>query len=96
MCEKLQTFSVEGTELNRAKVDDYVGRSLILVTALSPQVGYDKASAIVHKADDELTALREAALALGVDAGEFDRIVDPKKLIGNPRHDLGLNGERTN
>lgn len=90
MCEKLRTFSVEGTTLDTDKVSDYVGRSLMLVTALSPHIGYDKASAIAHKADDDGSTLRSAALALGVSAAEFDRIVDPKTMIGNPRRDLGL------
>jgi fumarate hydratase class II len=90
MCEKLRTFSVEGTTLDTAKVSDYVGRSLALVTALSPYIGYDKASAISHKADDEGTSLREAALALGVSAADFDRIVVPATMVGNPSRDLGL------
>jgi fumarate hydratase class II len=89
-CEKLRTFSIEGTELDRAKVDGYVGLSLMLVTALSPVIGYDKASAISHKADREGTSLRDAALALGVSAADFDRIVQPKTMVGNPRRDLGL------
>jgi fumarate hydratase class II len=97
-CEKLRTFSVEGTKLDTDKVSDYVGRSLMLVTALSPHIGYDKASAIAHKADDEGTSLREAALALGVSADDVDRIVDPRAMVGNPRRDLGLehagNGHR--
>ena len=88
-CEKLRTFSVEGTQLDQAKVSDYVGRSLMLVTALSPHIGYDKASAIAHKADDDGTTLREAALALGVSASNFDRIVDPCTMVGDPRRDLG-------
>jgi fumarate hydratase class II len=88
--DKLRRYSVEGTELDYAEVSDYVGRSLMLVTALSPHVGYDKASAIAHKADDEASTLREAALALGVSAADFDRIVDPKTMVGNPRRDLGL------
>ena len=92
-CEKLRRYSVEGTELDRDKVSDYVGRSLMLVTALSPSIGYDKASAIAHKADDEGTSLREAALALGVSAADFDRIVDPKTMVGDPRRDLGLESE---
>jgi fumarate hydratase class II len=65
-------------------------RSLMLVTALSPRVGYDKASAIAHKADDEGTTLRQAALALWVSPTDFDRIVVPKAMIGAPRRDLGL------
>ncbi len=62
----------------------------MLVTALSPHIGYDKASAIAHKADGDGTSLRESALALGVSAANFDRIVDPKTMVGRPRRDLGL------
>jgi fumarate hydratase class II len=89
-CDKLRRYSVEGTELDREKVREYVGRSLMLVTALSPHIGYDKASAIAHKADEDGSTLREAALALGVPASEFDRIVDPEAMVGDPRRDLGL------
>jgi fumarate hydratase class II len=88
--DKLRRYSIEGTELDRDKVDDDVGRSLMLVTALSPHIGYDKASAIAHKADREGSTLRAAALALGVAAADFDRIVDPRKMVGDPRRDLGL------
>jgi fumarate hydratase class II len=96
--EKLRRYSIEGTQLDRDKIDDYVGRSLMLVTALSPHIGYDKASAIAHKADNEGTTLRQAALSLGVSSADFDRIVDPKAMVGNPRRDLGLeqrNGKTT-
>jgi fumarate hydratase, class II len=79
-------------QIGRDAVADYVGRSLMLVTALSPVIGYDKALAIAHKADDEGTSLREAALALGVSADDFDRIVQPKTMVGDPRRDLGLEG----
>jgi fumarate hydratase class II len=89
-CDKLRRYSIEGTQLDRDKIEQYVTRSLMLVTALSPHIGYDKASAIAHKADDEGTDLREAALASGVSATEFDRIVVPAAMIGNPRRDLGL------
>jgi fumarate hydratase class II len=88
--EKLRRYSIEGTKLDQAKVTDYVGRSLMLVTALSPHIGYDKASAIAHKADDEGTTLREAALARGVSAADFDDIVKPETMVGDPRSDLGL------
>lgn len=55
----------------------------MLVTALSPVIGYDKASAIAHKANDEGTTLREAALATGyIDAAEFDKVVDPRQMVG--------------
>jgi fumarate hydratase class II len=89
-CEKLRLYGVEGTKLDREKVEEYVGRSLMLVTALSPEIGYDKASAIAHKADDDGSTLREAALASGVDATDFDRIVEPRVMVGDPHRDLGL------
>jgi fumarate hydratase, class II len=83
-CEKLRHFSVEGTRLNRTRIDEMVDRSLMLVTALSPVIGYDKASAIAHKANDEDLSLKEAALALGyVDERRFDEIVDPRKMVGH-------------
>jgi fumarate hydratase class II len=88
--DKLRRYSIEGTELDQETVRDDVGRSLMLVTALSPKIGYDKASAIAHKADDDGSTLREAALALGVSAADFDRIVDPRTMVGDPRRDLGL------
>jgi fumarate hydratase class II len=60
-----------------------VNRSLMLVTALSPVIGYDKASVIAHKANDQGTTLREAALASGyISAADFDRIVDPAAMTG--------------
>ncbi len=57
------------------------------VTALSPVIGYDKASAITHKAQDEGTTLREAALAGGVGAEEFDKVV-PEDMVRDPKKDL--------
>jgi fumarate hydratase, class II len=82
-CEKLRHFSVDGTRLNRQHIDEMVGRSLMLVTALSPVIGYDKASAIAHKANDEGLTLREAALKSGyIDAKRFDEVVDPAKMVG--------------
>jgi fumarate hydratase, class II len=83
-CDKLRRFSIEGTRLNRKRIDEAVGRSLMLVTALSPVIGYDKASAIAHKANDDDLTLREAALRSGyIDAKRFDEIVDPKKMTGH-------------
>jgi fumarate hydratase, class II len=82
--EKLWLFSVEGTRLNRKRIDEMVGRSLMLVTALAPVIGYDKASAIAHKANDEDLSLREAALQSGdIDAERFDATVDPAKMVGH-------------
>ncbi len=83
-CEKFRRFSVEGTRLNRARIDELLGRSLMLVTALSPVIGYDKASAIAHKANDDGLTLKEAALRSGfIDEKRFDEIVDPKKMVGH-------------
>ncbi|MER8071760.1 class II fumarate hydratase [Streptomyces sp. NPDC094034] len=80
--EKLRTYCVEGTEPHREQIDEYLSRSLMLVTALSPEIGYDKASSIAHRADGEGTTLREAALDSGyISAEDFDRIVDPRKMV---------------
>src|ERR1700726_845457 len=75
-------FLVEGTKPNLKKINEYVERSLMLVTALSPVIGYDKASKIAHYALDNDLTLRVAALKLGfVTEDEFDRIVDPSKMV---------------
>ena len=64
------------------RINEYVERSLMLVTALAPVIGYDKASKIAHYAMDHDLTLKEAALKLGfVSAAEFDRIVDPAKMV---------------
>jgi fumarate hydratase, class II len=82
-CDKLRQYCIEGTELNRDQIGKYVNRSLMLVTALSPVIGYDKASAIAHQANDQGTTLREAALASGYISGaDFDRIVNPSAMVG--------------
>ena len=76
--------------LDRSRIDKFVGESLMLVTVLSPVIGYDKASAIAHYALDHNTTLRDAALKEAfVSAEEFHRIVDPRKMVGNPHRDLG-------
>jgi fumarate hydratase class II len=75
-------FLVEGTRPNRKKISEYVHRSLMLVTALAPVIGYDKASAIAHFAAEHDLTLKEAALKLGhVDEATFDRVVDPAKMV---------------
>ncbi|GAX57916.1 MULTISPECIES: class II fumarate hydratase [Streptomyces] len=82
-CAKMLEYCIEGTELNRDQIDSYLTRSLMLVTALSPVIGYDNASNIAHKAQEEGTTLREAALASGyIGADDFDRIVDPAAMVG--------------
>jgi fumarate hydratase class II len=81
-CTNFRKFLVEGTEPNRKKIEEYVERSLMLVTALAPVIGYDKASQIAHHAADHDLTLKEAALKLGfVSEAEFDRVVDPAKMV---------------
>jgi fumarate hydratase class II len=81
-CTNFRRFLIEGTRPNLKKIREYVERSLMLVTALSPVIGYDKASKIAHYAMDNDLTLKAAALKLGfVDEAEFDRIVDPAKMV---------------
>jgi fumarate hydratase, class II len=81
-CTNFNKFLVEGTKPNLKKIKEYVDRSLMLVTALAPVIGYDKASQIAHYAMDHDLTLKEAALKLGfVTEEEFDRVVDPAKMV---------------
>jgi fumarate hydratase class II len=81
-CTNFRRFLVEGTRPNRKKIKEYVDRSLMLVTALAPVIGYDKASKIAHHAMDHDLTLKEATLQLGfVSEEEFDRVVDPAKMV---------------
>jgi fumarate hydratase, class II len=81
-CINFRKFLVEGTQPNPKKIAEYVERSLMLVTALSPVVGYDKASEIAHYALDNDLTLKAAALKLGyVTEAEFDRVVDPAQMV---------------
>ena len=83
-CEKFREFSVEGTELNREKIQGYVDGSVMLVTALSPVIGYQNAAHIAEKAIADGTTLREAALASGkVDAALYDKTIVPLDMIGH-------------
>ncbi len=82
-CQKFRTYSVEGTTLDENKIASFVENSLMLVTALSPVIGYQKAAHISESADAEGTTLREAALKSGfVDEATFDRVVDPGSMVG--------------
>jgi fumarate hydratase, class II len=81
-CGNFRRFLVEGTEPNHRKIQEYVERSLMLVTALAPVIGYDKASKIAHHAADHDLTLKQAALQLGfVSEEQFDRVVDPAKMV---------------
>ncbi|MEK7687041.1 MAG: class II fumarate hydratase, partial [Pseudomonadota bacterium] len=81
-CTNFRKFLVEGTKPNLKKIKEYVDRSLMLVTALAPVIGYDKASKIAHYAMDNDLTLKAAALKLGfVTEAEFDKVVDPRKMV---------------
>ncbi len=81
-CHNFSRFLVAGMQPNQKQINAFVERSLMLVTALSPIVGYDKASQVAHYALDHDLTLKEAALKLGyVSADEFDQVVDPAKMV---------------
>jgi fumarate hydratase class II len=74
-------YLIEGTKPNLKKIQEYVDRSLMLVTALTPVIGYDKSSEIAHYAMEHDTTLKSAALQLGyVTEEEFDRVVVPARM----------------
>ena len=80
-CAGFVDYLVEGITLNRERIDRYVRESLMLVTALSPHIGYDRAAKVAHAAYEEETSLREAAVKLGFLSGdEFDRLVRPEAM----------------
>ena len=83
-CEKFRTFSVEGTQLDEKRIAVFVENSLMLVTALSPVIGYQKAAHIAEVAEAQGSTLREAALKSGdVDETTFDRVVDARAMTGH-------------
>jgi fumarate hydratase class II len=80
-CRSFREHCVEGMALDRERIQANVDNSLMLVTALSPKIGYDKSAEIAHKAHHEGTSLREAALKLGhLTAEQFDDWVKPEKM----------------
>ena len=80
MCDHFREFMVEGTKLNTAKLKENIDRSVMMVTALSPVIGYDKAAAISYYAIDHDLTLKQAALAKGVSEELYDRVVIPLAL----------------
>jgi fumarate hydratase class II len=81
-CTNFRKYLIEGTQPNYKRIKEHVERSLMLVTALVPVIGYDKASKIAHYATEHDLTLKEAALRLGfISEAEFDRIVDPAKMV---------------
>jgi fumarate hydratase class II len=88
MCDHFRKFMVEGAKLNEPKLKENIERSVMMVTALSPIIGYDKASVISHYAIDHDLTLKQAALANGVTEDLFDRVVDPLALTRGGSADL--------
>jgi fumarate hydratase class II len=85
-CNNFTDFLLDGLEPNRKKIDYFLQQSLMLVTALSPKIGYDKAAEVAHMAMEKDLTLKDACLQLGyICAEEFDQIVDPHKMA----HPLG-------
>ena len=83
VCEKFRRYSVEGTRINKQKVAQHVGESVMLVTALSPTIGYDRASKIAHYAMDHGLTPKGAALKNGLDEKKYDQIVNPHEMVGH-------------
>ena len=88
MCDHLREFMVEGTKLNQAKLTEDIDRSVMMVTALLPVIGYDKASVISYYAIDHDLTLKQAALANGVSEDLFDRVVNPLALTRGGSADI--------
>jgi len=83
VCRTFREFCVEGLKPNLERIAELVDRSLMLVTALSPKIGYDKAADIAKKAHHEGTTLKEAALSLGyLTEAEYDDAVRPERMVG--------------
>jgi fumarate hydratase class II len=81
-CGTFRRYAVEGLEADRLRIKQHLDNSLMLVTALNPLIGYDKAAEVAKKAHGEGTTLREACLALGYLSGEeFDRVVRPENMV---------------
>jgi fumarate hydratase, class II len=88
MCDHFRKFMVDGAQLNERKLDENIDRSVMMVTALSPVIGYDQASVISHYAIDHDLTLKQAALAKGVSEDLFDRVVNPLALTRGGSADL--------
>ncbi|MGB5897427.1 MAG: class II fumarate hydratase [Geitlerinemataceae cyanobacterium] len=80
-CNNFTEFLLKGLQANRSQIQSHVDRSLMLVTALAPHIGYDKAAQVAHLASEKDLTLKEACLELGyVSETEFDRLVDPRQM----------------
>jgi fumarate hydratase class II len=85
-CYGFVEYCIKGIELNREKIDEHLNKSLMLVTALNPHIGYDKAAQVAKNAHKKGIGLRESAIELGFLSGEdFDRHVKPEKMTGSEK-----------
>jgi fumarate hydratase class II len=83
-CEKFRTYSVEGTEIDRDRIQNYLDNNLMLITALSPIIGYQKAAHIAEEAVATGSTLKAAALSSGiVTEDQYDKVIVPGNMIGN-------------
>ena len=82
VCRNFRLFLVEGLEPNTKRITQFLDQSLMLVTALNPIIGYEKASEVAHYALENDLTLKEAVLELNyMSAAEFDRVVDPVQMV---------------
>jgi fumarate hydratase class II len=88
MCDHFREFMIEGAELNEPKLKENIDRSVMMVTALTPIIGYDKASVISHYAIDHDLTLKQAALDNGISEELYDRVVNPLALTQGESADL--------
>ena len=82
--QSFEAYTVRGMVPDARRMADWVEGSLMLVTALAPHIGYDRAARIAHRAHHEQLTLRDAAISLGVAEADFDRWADPRTMLGNP------------
>jgi len=81
-CHSFTEYAIKGMQANLTRIKQYVKESLMLVTALNPVIGYDKAAKIAHKAYVEGSTLKEACLSLGfLTSEQFDQAVQPEKMV---------------
>jgi fumarate hydratase class II len=92
MCDHFREFMIEGTQLDEARLKENIDRSVMMVTALSPVIGYDQAAAISYYAIDKNLTLKQAALDKGVSEDLFDQVVKPLALTRAGSADIPANG----
>jgi fumarate hydratase class II len=95
MCDHIREFMVEGTKLNEPKLKQNIDSSVMMVTALSPVIGYDKAAAISYYAIGHDLTLKQAALAKGVSEDLYDKVVNPLALTRGGSADTPSGGKES-